>query len=137
MVQMFSCEFQETFKSIYFANVCESLLLKTKIFTGVSLRKVLRFYYNQQRQLFYYEGTSLYIPSKTPERINRVIFQNSSELGAFENTPANKNMLKVDKKDTSTASLMLFGCLYKLASKIFLKSVTEPDFRRVSCLYCK
>ena len=54
--------------------------LKSKIFTGVSFRKILGFYYKRERQLFYYEGTSSYIPLKIPERVNSVISQNSSEL---------------------------------------------------------
>ena len=77
---MLSCEFCETFKNIYFANVCEDLPLKSKISTGVSFRKILGFYYKRNRQLFSYEGTSSYIPLKIPERVSRVIFQNSSEL---------------------------------------------------------
>ena len=34
----------------------------------------------KRNRLFYYEGTLSYIPLKIPERVNRVIFQNSSEL---------------------------------------------------------
>ena len=79
VIQVLSCEFREIFTKIYFANVCEGLPLKSKIFTGVSLRKNLDFHYKQNRQLFYYEGTSSYISLKTPERLNRVVFQNSSE----------------------------------------------------------
>ena len=37
------------FKDIYFANVCESLPLKNKIFTRVSFRKILGFYYKWNR----------------------------------------------------------------------------------------
>ena len=80
LVQVLSCEFFETFKNIYFANVCEGLPVKSKIFTGVSFRKVLSFYYKRNRQLLYYERTSSYILLKISERVNRVIFQNSSEL---------------------------------------------------------
>ena len=59
---MLSCEFCKIFENIYFANVCESLPLKNKIFTGVSFRKLLGFYYKRNRQFFYYDGTSSYIP---------------------------------------------------------------------------
>ena len=68
------------FKNICFVNVCEGLPLKSKIFTGVSFRKILAFYYKRNRQLFYYEGNSPYVPLKIPECVNRVISQNFSEL---------------------------------------------------------
>ena len=68
------------FKNIYFVNVCEGVPLKSKIFTGVSFRKILAFYYKRNRQLFYYEGNSPYVPLKIPECVNRVISQNFSEL---------------------------------------------------------
>ena len=77
---MFSCEFYKIFKNIYFANVFEGLPLKSNVFTGASFRKILSFYYTQNRQLFYYEGTLSYITLKISERVNRVIFPNSSEL---------------------------------------------------------
>ena len=47
--QVFYYEFCEIFKNIYFTNVCEGLPLKSKIFTGVSFRKMLDFYYKQNR----------------------------------------------------------------------------------------
>ena len=59
-------------------------ILKSKIFTGVSFRKVLGFYYKHNRQLFHYQETLPYIPLKIPERINGVIFQNSTELLLFK-----------------------------------------------------
>ena len=37
------------FKNIYFVNVCEGVPLKSKIFTGVSFRKILAFYYKRNR----------------------------------------------------------------------------------------
>ena len=80
LVQVLCCEFFEIFKNIYFANVCEGLPVKSKIFTGVSFRKVLSFYYKRNRQLLYYERTSSYILLKISEFVNRVIFQNSSKL---------------------------------------------------------
>ena len=64
LVQALSCAFCKIFKKIYFANACEGLPLKSKIFTQVSFRKSLDFYYIPNRQLFYYEGTSSYIPLK-------------------------------------------------------------------------
>ena len=88
---MLSYEFYEIFKNIYFESVCEGLPLKSKIFTGVSFRKILGLYYKQNRQFFYYEGTSSYIPMKIAEHVNRVIF-------ASENTPADKNMFKANNK---------------------------------------
>ena len=45
-------------KNIYFANVCQGMPLISKIFTGVSFRQMLGFYYKRKRQLFYYGGTS-------------------------------------------------------------------------------
>ena len=80
VIEVLFCEFCEIFKNIYYANVCEGLLLKKKIFTRVSIPKILDFYYKRNRQLFYYEGTSSYIPLKILEHVNRVVFQNSSEL---------------------------------------------------------
>ena len=77
-IKNLSGEFCEIFKNNYFANVCEALPLKSKIFTRVSFRKILGFCYKRNRKLFYHEGTSSYICLKFPERINRVIFQNSS-----------------------------------------------------------
>ena len=50
--------FWNLYKDIYFANVCEGMPLISKIFTGVSFRKMLGFCYKQKRQLFYCEGTS-------------------------------------------------------------------------------
>ena len=71
---MLSYELREIFKKIYFANVCEDLPLRITTFTGFSFRKVLDFYFKRNRKLFYYEGTSLLIPLKAPERVKRVIF---------------------------------------------------------------
>ena len=54
----FPVKFLEILKSIYFANVCDGMPLKSKIFTGASFRIMLGFYYKRKRQLFYYKGTS-------------------------------------------------------------------------------
>ena len=50
--------FWNLYQNIYFANVFLVMPLKSKIFTGVSFRKMLSFYCKQKRQLFHYEGTS-------------------------------------------------------------------------------
>ena len=50
--------FWNLYKNIYFASACEGMPLINKIFTGVSFRKMLGFYYKLKRQFFYYEGTS-------------------------------------------------------------------------------
>ena len=68
------------YKNIYFANIREVVPLKSKIFTGASFGKILGFYYKRNRQLLYYERTLSYVPLKIPKRVNRVFFQNSSEL---------------------------------------------------------
>ena len=47
--------FGNLYKNIYFENACEDIPLINKIFTGVSVRKMLHFYYKRKRQLFYYE----------------------------------------------------------------------------------
>ena len=47
--------FWNLYKNIYFTNMGMSLI--SKIFTGVSLRKMLHFHYKRKRQLFYYERT--------------------------------------------------------------------------------
>ena len=73
------------------------LRLDQTIITGVSFRKILGFYQKQNRQFFYYDGTSSYIPLKIPERVNRVIFQNSSEL----------LLLKIPKQTKSTTKAAL------------------------------
>ena len=57
LVRVFSCEFYETLKKIYFVKVCDDLFLKSKIFTWVSFRKILGFDYKQNRELFYHERT--------------------------------------------------------------------------------
>ena len=77
---MFLCEFCEIYKNIYFANVCEDLLVKSKIINAVFFRKVLGFYYKQNKEPFYYEETAPYIPLKIPERLSRAILQNSSKF---------------------------------------------------------
>ena len=46
---MLSDEFFEIFKDIYFANVCEGLPLKNKIFIRVSFRKILGFHHKRNR----------------------------------------------------------------------------------------
>ena len=77
--------------------------------------------YKRNRQLFYYEWISSYIPLKIPERVNRVIFQNSSEFWA------DKNMFKVDNKGMfQECSLGVF--IIRL--KNITKSVMESDFRK-------
>ena len=50
--------FWNLYKSIYFANASESIPLISKIFTGVSFRKMLDFHYKWKRQLFYCEQIS-------------------------------------------------------------------------------
>ena len=80
LVRVFSCEFYETLKKIYFVKVCDDLLLKSMIFTWVSFRKILGFDYKQNRELFYHERTSPYIPLKNPELAKSVISQNSPDL---------------------------------------------------------
>ena len=78
------------------------MLLKSTISAGVSFHKVSHLYYNQNRQLFHYEGTVPYILLKIPKRLNIVIFQNNSERLLLEI----KICSKVDhKKDTRPASV--------------------------------
>ena len=67
-------------------------------------------------QLFFYEGTSSYIPLKTPER---VIFQNSSEL-----------LLLKDLYSKSTKE-----CYSDFFVISLEKSLTESDLRKFSGLY--
>ena len=52
----------QTDKNICFVNVCKGMPLKSKIFTGDSLGKILGFYYKRKRQLFYYEVIDLENP---------------------------------------------------------------------------
>ena len=88
------------------------LRLDQTIITGVSIHKILGFYYKRNRQLFCYEGTSSNIPLKIPERVNKVTFQNSSELLLLKTPQQAKICSKSTKKGNSTASGMLFECLY-------------------------
>ena len=132
LVQVLSCEFWEIFKNIYFANVCQDLILQSKIFTGISFRKMLGFYYKRNRQLFYYEGTSSYIPLEIPERVNRVIFWKSSELLLLKIPQQTKVFSKSTTKECLRNAIRV--SLW-LAWKIFLKSVAESDFRKSSGLY--
>ena len=88
--------FLNLYKNIYFVSACEGMPLINKIFTGVSFRKMLSFYYKRKRQFLYYEGT----PSKTLkifERVNSVVSQNSWVV-ACESTWEDKNLFKVNKK---------------------------------------
>ena len=62
-MQVLSYEFCEIFKDIYFANVCEGLPPKSKIFTEISFCKTLGFYYKRKKQVFYYEEAYIF-PSK-------------------------------------------------------------------------
>ena len=78
--------------------MCEGLPLKNEIFARVSFCKILCFYYKRYGQLFYYEGTSLYIPLKILKRVNRSYFSEFLWAVVSENNPADKNMFKVDNK---------------------------------------
>ena len=98
LVEVLPCEFCENFKNIDFENVCEGLPLKNKIFTRVSFRKILGFYYKWNRQLFYYEGTSSYITLKILLRVNRVIFQNPFEF-LLLNIPQTKTCSKLTTEE--------------------------------------
>ena len=113
---MLSCNFCEILKNIYFTNVCEGLPPKNKIFTRVSFRKILGFYYKRNRQIFYYEGTSSYIPLKIPERES--YFSEIILVTAFENTPADINMFKVDNKG-------MFQECYSSVFSISLENIFE------------
>ena len=73
--------------------------LKSMIFTGVSFRKILGFYYKRKKQLFYYEGTSLYISLKISARVNRVISHNSSEFLLLKIHQQKKTFTKFTKKE--------------------------------------
>ena len=83
--------------NIYFANVCEGLPRKNRIFTRVSLCNILGIYYKRNAQLFYYKGTSLYIPLKILERVNGLFFRIPLSC-CFWKYLADKNMFKVDNK---------------------------------------
>ena len=117
LVEVLSCEFCEIFKDIYFANIYEGLPIKNKIFTRVSFRKILGFFYKWNRQLFYHERTSSYIPLKILERVNGYFSEFLSVL-ASEYTVADRNMFKVDKKG------MFQGC-YSGIFKINLENIFE------------
>ena len=129
---MLSCEFCWIFKNIYFTNVCEDLPLKNKMFVRVSFRKILYFYYKWNRQLFYYEGTSLYVLLKILERVNRIIFQTSFEFLLLNITQQTKIYSKLTTKQCFRVVIRLS---LDLAWKIFLKSMTESRLCKSSALY--
>ena len=141
LVQVLYCKVREIFKKFYFANVCESLLLKKKIFTGVSFHKTLGFL-SPQTKLFYYERTSSYIPFKTPERKNRVIFQNLCGCCVW-NSRADENMLKIPSRQKHVQSRhqrnvsgMLFGYLYNKRRKYFWSFWWSLIFINLQVLIC-
>ena len=79
-LEILSCKFCKIFRNIYFANLCEGLPPKNRIFTGVSFYKIFGFYYKRSRKLFYYGGIlyELYYLEYS-WTCKYVIFQNSSE----------------------------------------------------------
>ena len=95
LIEVLSCEFCEIFKNIYFANLYEGLPLKNKIFARISFCKIWSFYYKRNKQLFHSEGTSLFIPLKILERVNRSYFSEFLWVVASEYTP---KMKKVDNR---------------------------------------
>ena len=112
--------------------------LCNNIFTGVSFHKILGFFYERKRQLFYYEGTSSYIPLKIPERVNGVISQNFSGLLFPKTLQQTKTCSKSTKKacfrNVIRVSLSSAGNV-GVFRRIFLKSVTGSDFRKSSSFY--
>ena len=110
--------------------------LKSKIFTGVFFHKISVFCYKRKRQLFYYEGSSSYITLNIFERVYRVLFSEFLRVVASENTPADKNIFKVDKKG-------MFQECYSEDFMISLKNIFKVcdgvfrDFRKSSGLYIK
>ena len=89
----------------------------SKIFNGVSFCKMLDFYCKRKRQLFYYEGTSS-STLKIPERIDRVISQNSSELFLMKVPQQTKTCSKSTKK-------VMFQECYSGVFMISLESIFE------------
>ena len=131
---MLSCQFGEIFKNIYFTNVCEDLPLKNKMFARISFRKTLGLYYKWNRQHFYYEGTSLYVPLKILERVNRITFQTSFEF-LLPNIP---QQTKICSKLTTKECFRVVICLsLYLAWKVFLKSVMESESLWIFSSLCK
>ena len=99
---MLSSDYWDIFKNIYFTNVFEGPP-SSKIFTGVSFRKILGLYYKRNRQLSYYEETSSYFP---------------------ENSPADKNMFKDNKKGIfqecySAVFLMCLENIFKVCDGVW------------------
>ena len=119
--------FWNLYKNIYFANASDGMPLISKIFTGVSFRKMLHFHYKRKRQLFYY-GQTLSKTLRIPERVNRVISQNSCELLLVKGPQQTKTCSKLTKKECFRNVLQV--SLW-LAWRIFLKS----DFCKSSGLY--
>ena len=104
----FPVNFEKSLRPCFLQNVCEDLLLKSKILIGVSFSKILGFYYKRSRQLFYYGGTSSYIHLQIPKCVNKVIFQNSSEL-LLPKIPQQTKTCKIYK---GMFQVSLFGCPY-------------------------
>ena len=102
--------------NIYFANVCEGLPRKNRIFTRVSLCNILAIYYKRNTQLFYYEGTSLYIPLKILGRVNRLFFRIPLSCCFWKYPSWQKH---VQSRQQRNVSRMSFGCIYNLLGKYF------------------
>ena len=73
-----------------------ALDLKSETFAGISFRKISGFCYKQNKKLFYCKGAAPYIALKILFKQN--YFSQFLRVVAFENTPANKNMFRVDDK---------------------------------------
>ena len=120
---MLSSQFWEIFKKT-FVNVCVGLLLKSKIssaiFSQVKLQIFSFSYYEQNRQLSYYEGTAWYISLKILERLNRVIFQNYSDWSLLKKPQVTKTYWKsTTKKTPELLEIILFGCFYNMPGTYF------------------
>ena len=103
------CELWKIFNNIYFSKACQGPPLKSKIFTGVSFRKILGFYYKRNMRLVYFVGTASYIPLRILERVNRVIFQNSSEFLLLKYPSRQKHVQSWQQRSVSG---MIFRCVY-------------------------
>ena len=88
---------------MHFINVYGWLFFKSQIFVGVSFRKAAGFYNKKNRQLFYFERTGRYLFLKNPERLNKIIFQNTFEWLLLKYTRKQKKSKVGNEKNTRTA----------------------------------
>ena len=121
----FPVTFAKCLRTSILQTSARACLWRVRSLLGVSLCKILGLYYQWNKQLFYYEGTSSYIPLKIPECLNRVAFQNSSELLLLEIHQQTKTCSKLTNKGMfqeccSGFFIINLGNIFEVCDEIWL-----------------